>query len=307
VDKTAMKVKPGIYDALRRESKKELSEADLVDFLVDRFGLSRSEAGHAVAKFSYESFHRLKRKSKKNPIKINFKIAKNLLAPHGLTIRSTGGGEYRVNFKGGDEETAYYTNDLKDAVDTGIIMAKQRRRNNPRKKYAESAKLRDKLTPEEISYFRHLKTIKDPAKLARLVPAWARAASPPARRQFVPGQPPQYPAWTAAKAMRLHPEDMKFPTPREGMTMQEYIKEFDRLNGLKSNPRRKKKARAARPKRRANPRIKTYVVQTWDGKRWIDRNSWKTDKYPNTAYTLASGGATVYAKIDRVKARVIVK
>jgi hypothetical protein len=35
-------------------------------------------------------------------------------------------GEYRVNFKGGTEDTAYYTNDLKDAVGTGIEMVKRK-------------------------------------------------------------------------------------------------------------------------------------------------------------------------------------
>ena len=35
-------------------------------------------------------------------MKMNFKIAKNLLAPFDMTIRAAG-GEYRVNFKGGDE------------------------------------------------------------------------------------------------------------------------------------------------------------------------------------------------------------
>ena len=35
-------------------------------------------------------------------------------------------GEYRVNFKGGEEATAYYTNDRNDAVVTGTIMAVER-------------------------------------------------------------------------------------------------------------------------------------------------------------------------------------
>jgi hypothetical protein len=30
--------------------------------------------------------------------------------------------EYRVNFRGGSEATAYYTNDLQDAFDTGRAM-----------------------------------------------------------------------------------------------------------------------------------------------------------------------------------------
>jgi hypothetical protein len=32
--------------------------------------------------------------------------------------------EYRVNFRNGREATAYYTNDLQDALDTGQAMAK---------------------------------------------------------------------------------------------------------------------------------------------------------------------------------------
>lgn len=32
-------------------------------------------------------------------------------------------GEYRVNFAGGSEATAYYTNDIDDALDTGCAMA----------------------------------------------------------------------------------------------------------------------------------------------------------------------------------------
>jgi len=33
-------------------------------------------------------------------------------------------GEYRVNFRGGNEATAYYTNDLRDAVLTAAQMAR---------------------------------------------------------------------------------------------------------------------------------------------------------------------------------------
>lgn len=34
--------------------------------------------------------------------------------------------EYRVNFKGGREETAYYTDDLMDAMQSGLLMAESR-------------------------------------------------------------------------------------------------------------------------------------------------------------------------------------
>ena len=38
-----------------------------------------------------------------------------------VTIRKRD-GEYRVNFRGGAEATAYYTNDLDDARQTGLAM-----------------------------------------------------------------------------------------------------------------------------------------------------------------------------------------
>lgn len=56
--------------------------------------------------------------------------ARMLLDSIGVSIRRTPYGEYRVNYKGGTEATAYYATDLKDAVETGIVMARQRR--NPR-------------------------------------------------------------------------------------------------------------------------------------------------------------------------------
>ena len=36
-------------------------------------------------------------------------------------------GDYRVNFRDGNETTAYYTNDLEDAVKTAVEMARTRR------------------------------------------------------------------------------------------------------------------------------------------------------------------------------------
>jgi glutamine amidotransferase PdxT len=44
-----------------------------------------------------------------------------------ITIKRNKFGEYRVNFVGGREETAYYTNDLHDAVATGKAMAEQKK------------------------------------------------------------------------------------------------------------------------------------------------------------------------------------
>lgn len=53
----------------------------------------------------------------------SLKAAKATLKPYGVTIYKSYGDEFRVNFKGGREATAYYTNDISDAVATGQLMA----------------------------------------------------------------------------------------------------------------------------------------------------------------------------------------
>jgi hypothetical protein len=60
-----------------------------------------------------------------NKAKITIKQVQKILQPYNIvmTVRD---GEYRVNFKGGKEATAYFTNDLKDALNTGIAMAKSK-------------------------------------------------------------------------------------------------------------------------------------------------------------------------------------
>jgi hypothetical protein len=50
-----------------------------------------------------------------------WKFAREILRANNMTI-SQNRGEYRVNFEGGTEDTAYYTNDLQDAIDTGKAM-----------------------------------------------------------------------------------------------------------------------------------------------------------------------------------------
>ena len=56
---------------------------------------------------------------------MTFEAAKKLLKTLGLWL-SKRHGEYRVAFPN-DEASAYYTNDLDDAVSTGIQMAKVRK------------------------------------------------------------------------------------------------------------------------------------------------------------------------------------
>jgi len=44
----------------------------------------------------------------------------------GLTLRLLRSGKYRVNFRDRNETTAYYTDDLEDAVNTAVEMAHKR-------------------------------------------------------------------------------------------------------------------------------------------------------------------------------------
>jgi hypothetical protein len=52
--------------------------------------------------------------------------AKSIARPLGLTLRKVCSGDYRVNFRDGNETTAYYTDNLEDAVNTAIEMARKR-------------------------------------------------------------------------------------------------------------------------------------------------------------------------------------
>jgi hypothetical protein len=52
--------------------------------------------------------------------------AKSIARHLGLTLRMVRSGDYRVNFRDGNETTAYYTDNLEDAVNTAIEMARTR-------------------------------------------------------------------------------------------------------------------------------------------------------------------------------------
>jgi hypothetical protein len=55
---------------------------------------------------------------------MTIKQAKAELRPLGIALtKEPFGGEYRVNYWGGGESTAYYTNDREDAINTGKAMA----------------------------------------------------------------------------------------------------------------------------------------------------------------------------------------
>jgi hypothetical protein len=58
--------------------------------------------------------------------KMTVKEAIEKLKAVDVVIRRVDGNEFRVNFRGSNESTAYYTNDLDDAVGTGLSMARQK-------------------------------------------------------------------------------------------------------------------------------------------------------------------------------------
>jgi hypothetical protein len=52
--------------------------------------------------------------------------AKSIARHLGLTLRKLHPGKYRVNFRDGNETTAYYTSHFEDAVNTAVEMARKR-------------------------------------------------------------------------------------------------------------------------------------------------------------------------------------
>jgi hypothetical protein len=57
---------------------------------------------------------------------ITLQEAKSIARHLGLTLRQVRSGNYRVNFRDGNETTAYYTDNLEDAVNTAVEMARKR-------------------------------------------------------------------------------------------------------------------------------------------------------------------------------------
>jgi hypothetical protein len=52
--------------------------------------------------------------------------AKSIARHLGITLRKVRSGDYRVNFRDGNEMTAYYTDNLEDAVNTVVERARKR-------------------------------------------------------------------------------------------------------------------------------------------------------------------------------------
>jgi hypothetical protein len=57
---------------------------------------------------------------------MTFQEAKSIARHLGLTLRKLRSGDYRVNFRDGNETTAYYTDNLEVAVNTGAEMIRKR-------------------------------------------------------------------------------------------------------------------------------------------------------------------------------------
>ena len=56
---------------------------------------------------------------------MTLKKAKSIARRLGFTLREVRSGDYRVNFRDGNETTAYYTDNLEDAVNTAVAMARK--------------------------------------------------------------------------------------------------------------------------------------------------------------------------------------
>ena len=57
---------------------------------------------------------------------ITLQEAKSNARHFGVTLRKVRSGHYRVNFRDGNETTAYYADNLEDAVKTAVEMARKR-------------------------------------------------------------------------------------------------------------------------------------------------------------------------------------
>lgn len=68
---------------------------------------------------------------------MNFTEAKTQAAMSGCTLKRTEDGEYRVALKGAGEASAYYTNDLQDAVGTARAMEHQKQNRRARQREAD--------------------------------------------------------------------------------------------------------------------------------------------------------------------------
>jgi hypothetical protein len=69
--------------------------------------------------------HEVNEDVKKKGTPLSQNIVRTSLMSLGIAFRKTEHGEFRVNLLRGKEATAYYTDDLADALATGKLMAKR--------------------------------------------------------------------------------------------------------------------------------------------------------------------------------------
>ena len=62
----------------------------------------------------------------RNPLRSRKAKSKSIARHLGLTLRELCSGDYRVNYRDGSEVTAYYTDNLEDAVNTAVETARKR-------------------------------------------------------------------------------------------------------------------------------------------------------------------------------------
>jgi hypothetical protein len=60
-------------------------------------------------------------------IAMTLQEAKSIARHLGLTLRRVRSGDYRVNFRDGNQMTVYYTDNLEDAVNTVLEKARKRK------------------------------------------------------------------------------------------------------------------------------------------------------------------------------------
>jgi hypothetical protein len=76
----------------------------------------RGLTGNSRAAASLMTFHKA----------MTLQQAKSIARHLGLTLRQVRSGDYRVNFRDGNETTACYTDNLEDAVNTAVEMVRKR-------------------------------------------------------------------------------------------------------------------------------------------------------------------------------------
>ena len=60
------------------------------------------------------------------PKELTYRVARQFASHIGIDLRyDVDTYEFRVNYRGGKEATAYYTDDLKDALGTAILMSQE--------------------------------------------------------------------------------------------------------------------------------------------------------------------------------------